>query len=433
VKRSPVGVLSERGTGCNANLKGGCDLADSQRKRRKVGVFGNFGSSNFGNEVTLEVFLHHLLRLLPDAEVLCICTNPDAIAATYGVAAVAISRAIAKPWSLHSRLVRWFLKVFIGVPSELNRWLDAFRALKRADILFIPGTGLLTDAFGNSSWGPYNVFKWSLMARLRGCKVRFVSVGAGPLDGALGRFLVKSALSLADFRSYRDQSSMKFLEGIGFRGPRDRVYPDLVFSLPDVLPQAGDGKRGNRSVVGLGLMEHGGMYSVAGPDNPTYLAYLETLAVLVRWLLTNEYDIRLLFGDGSDRTVIEEFKSLLSRRLGTYDEARITAQPISSAHDLFSELAATDMVVATRFHNILSSLILNKPVIAISFHHKCASLMGEMGLSEYCLDIEHLDAERLIESFRLLERNADALRSTIGRQVSRLREAVDAQYDLIIK
>jgi polysaccharide pyruvyl transferase WcaK-like protein len=175
------------------------------------------------------------------------------------------------------------------------------------------------------------------------------------------------------------------------------------------------------------------MYSVAGPDNPTYLAYLETLAVLVRWLLTNEYDIRLLFGDGSDRTVIEEFKSLLSRRLGTYDEARITAQPISSAHDLFSELAATDMVVATRFHNILSSLILNKPVIAISFHHKCASLMGEMGLSEYCLDIEHLDAERLIESFRLLERNADALRSTIGRQVSRLREAVDAQYDLIIK
>jgi hypothetical protein len=198
-------------------------LAYRKRKRRKVAVFGNFGSSNFGNEVTFEVFLHHLRRLLPDAEVVCICPNPDAIAATHGVEAVAISRAIDKPRSLHSPLARWFRKVFIGVPSELYRWLDAFRTLERADVLFIPGTGLLTDAWGMPSWGPYNVFKWSLVARLRGCKVRFVSVGAGPLGGALGRYLVKSALSLADFRSYRDQSSMKFLEGIGFRGPRDGV------------------------------------------------------------------------------------------------------------------------------------------------------------------------------------------------------------------
>jgi len=63
-------------------------------------------------------------------------------------------------------------------------------ALKGADTLIVPGTGLLSDAFGLFRWGPYNVLKWSLAAKVRRCKLLFVSVGAGPLYGALGRRLV---------------------------------------------------------------------------------------------------------------------------------------------------------------------------------------------------------------------------------------------------
>ena len=100
-------------------------------------------------------------------------------------------------------------------------------------------------------------------------------------------------------------------------------------------------------------------------------------------------------------------------RLGTYDEKRIIDQPISTAQQLLSQLAATDVVVATRFHNVLLALLLNKPVISISFHHKCASLMQEMGLSGYCHDINHLDGEKLIKNFVDLENNAEKLRPMI--------------------
>ena len=65
----------------------------------------------------------------------------------------------------------------------------------------------MTDAFGLSHWGPYSLFKWVLMAKLRRCRVLFVSVGAGPIDRTLGRILVKATLSLADYRSYRDEAS----------------------------------------------------------------------------------------------------------------------------------------------------------------------------------------------------------------------------------
>jgi len=100
---------------------------------------------------------------------------------------------------------------------------------------------------------------------------------------------------------------------------------------------------------------------------------------------------------------------------------------------LLPQIAATDMVVATRFHNIILALLLNKPVISISFHHKCTSLMEEMGLSDYWQDINHMDAGRLIEQFRDLEKNADKLKPVIRQKVEQSRKALDEQYSLIFK
>ena len=100
---------------------------------------------------------------------------------------------------------------------------------------------------------------------------------------------------------------------------------------------------------------------------------------------------------------------------------------------LLSQLAATDVVVVTRFHNVLLALFLNKPVISISFHHKCVSLMGAMGMSEYCQDINRLDVDRLIEQFCDLEKNAEKLRLLIKQKTEEFRKALDEQYTVIFK
>jgi polysaccharide pyruvyl transferase WcaK-like protein len=117
--------------------------------------------------------------------------------------------------------------------------------------------------------------------------------------------------------------------------------------------------------------------------------------------------------------------------MGAFDEARITDRPFESFGDVLAELAATDVVVATRFHNVLFSLLLNKPVIAISFHHKCSSLMRQMGLSDYCHELDQIDAETLIEQFQRLERNGETVKRTIGLGVDEARTALDEQYDLL--
>ncbi|MFI5092221.1 MAG: polysaccharide pyruvyl transferase family protein [Candidatus Acidiferrales bacterium] len=402
-------------------------------KKPKISLFGHFGGGNFGNESTLQAMLCHIRRTLPDAEITCICTAPEFVAANYKIAASPMTWVVVKSWNLHSPLARFARKMFIGIPSEVYRWLVGIKILWDKDALIVVGTGLMTDAFRLDGWGPYGTFKWSMIAKLSRCRLLFVSVGAGPLSDGLARFLATSALSLADFRSYRDESTLQYLRDIGFRSNGDQVYPDLAFSLPAAVLPNGHTQNGRRLVVGLGLMDHVGMYGKVNATSADYSAYVETLAAFVKWLLDREYDVRLLIGDRNDMPILREFRAVLKGRLSMDEDRRITDKPAQSVEDLLSQLAETDLVVGTRFHNVLLALLLNKPTISISFHHKCSSLMSQMGLSEYCQDIKQLNADKLIEQFCQLEKNSESLRQMIRERVADCRKALDEQYSIIFK
>lgn len=398
----------------------------------RISLFGHFGSMNSGNEATLFAVASRLRVVFPDSALYCICTNTQNVTAALGIEAVPHTLRSARIWDRQLRLGKRLRTAFLGLSEELREYIRASKVLKGTDVFIVPGTGLLTDAWGLSGWGPYGLAKWTLMARLRGCRVMFVSVGAGPIDSTTGRRLARFALSLAHYRSYRDLPSKKVVEAIGVRTTRDRIYPDLVFGFSEASIPPSPDPESARPVVGLGLMEYTKKYSAAGPTHNTYQRYLESLAAFVRWLLDHEYDVKLLLGD-NDTVVIEEFRAVLQACLGSYDEGRVTDRPIGSVQELLSQLSATDAVVATRFHNVLMSLLLEKPVIAISFHHKCSSLMSEMQLAEYCHDINQVDADTLIVQFQALVRNAEDVKRTIVARIDDTRRALDEQYDLLFE
>jgi polysaccharide pyruvyl transferase WcaK-like protein len=408
-------------------------IQERKSTSKKIAVFGHFDSTNFGNESTLAAFLYNLRCFQPDAEVTCISTGPEATVATHNIGAIPLSETVLRSWVPRNPVTRRLRKYFVELPSVPYQWVRGLMRLRRIDALIIPGTGLLTNAYGLTGWGPYNLFKWSLIAKACRSKLFLVSIGAGPVYGTLGRWLVKSILYSADYRSYRDASTKQYLEGIGFRANIDPVYPDLAFSLPAVIIPGEENTKKARPVVGLGVMMYAGKYSVASPSDATYPAYLDSLVTLVKWLLAHEHDVRLLIGDLVDVRACDEFRDLLKQRLTAEAEARIVIEPTRSFEDLLSQIAATDLVVATRFHNILFALLCGKPVIAISFHHKCKSLMSAMGLSDYCLDINDLNADRLVEKFGELETNAEDIKSLIAERHTKFRKELDEQYRLIFR
>jgi polysaccharide pyruvyl transferase WcaK-like protein len=393
---------------------------------KNVAFLGHFGSTNFGNEATLQAVVHRLRRSWPQVSITCICSDPGAAELRHGVYALPLTAPVLPGWAPTNRVVRLLRSVVVGAPSEPYRWLKMLSAVRRFDALIIPGTGLLTDAAGLRGWGPYNVFKWTLLAKLSGCRVVFLSVGAGPLYGFRGRLLVRGALALANVRSFRDASSKQCLAGVGIDTDHDPVYPDLVFGLAGPLERKPDTSC-DRPVVGLGLMSYAGRYSAARPSPRTYERYLDSLVELATHVVAAGYDVRLLIGDLADVHATEDFMELL-RASDEQLPGHVLDEPPSSVERLIAQIASTDLVVATRFHNVLLAMACEKPVVAISFHHKCDSLMEAMGLSDYCLGIDDLTPAHLIERFRALEREAESLELLIGTRATVFRADLEEQY-----
>ena len=92
--------------------------------------------------------------LSPESEFRCICTNPEAVVARDGIEAVPITTRVARIWDRDIPLARRVPMAFVGVGAELRQYARAFRKLKGTDMLIVPGTGLVTDAFGLSRLGP---------------------------------------------------------------------------------------------------------------------------------------------------------------------------------------------------------------------------------------------------------------------------------------
>ena len=164
-------------------------IAAHRRMKKKIAFFGHFGSGNFGNESTLQAMLCCLRRLAPEAEFNCICTDPDTVAMAYNINAMPSREGTVRPRLLQNRLARLGRKLVIGIPSELYRWVKSLKTLWRVDALIMPGTGVLTDAYTLLNWGPYDMFRWSVAAKLCRCKLLFVSVGAGPYLQPRGQIL----------------------------------------------------------------------------------------------------------------------------------------------------------------------------------------------------------------------------------------------------
>ena len=192
----------------------------TKQKPTKISFFGHFGSMNSGNEATLLAIVSRLRLLFPNCEFCCICTFPENVVATHGIDAVPHTVRSVRIWDRQVPLGKRLRMAFLGLGEEFREYIRAWRALKGTDMFIIPGTGLLTDAFGLSGWGPYGLLKWSLMARLRGCRVMFVSVGAGPVRGRLGtiprevaRFRSRTTGRIGTSRARRSWKASAFARG----------------------------------------------------------------------------------------------------------------------------------------------------------------------------------------------------------------------------
>jgi polysaccharide pyruvyl transferase WcaK-like protein len=396
--------------------------------RVRISFYGNFGAGNLGNEATLEAIIERILRRWPDGQLACFCTNPEDVRARHGIAALPAGAINRSPGQEAKSIARWrgasrfFRIAFKRIPLEFVHWIKCGRALSRADMLVIAGTGIVCDYTTGPFGYPYDIFKLSTLAAVCRVKLVFLSVGAGPIDHPLSRWLLKTSLAFAEQRSYRDEASKRYLREIGFDTDGDPVYPDVVFGLAKP-PPAHEAAETQRRIIGLGIKDY------ASTKSDEFREYLDTMATFVLWLQGKGYSVRLLIGDIQyDSSVLEQFISVLKIRNIAADTPLLIAEPALTVEELLRQVGETEAVVSARYHNLVMALIQNKPVIALSDHPKLNSVGRDFGLAEYVLPLGTLSSDVLISKFQQLKDELDELKPQLKLKLAIYRRALDELY-----
>ena len=394
----------------------------------RIALFGGFATGNLGNDATLVAMLANLRSRLPAADFYCVCPDPPAVRNRYSLPAVPIDPGAAGAGDA-ARAGR-ILRLGKRALAEPSSWSATGDFLRTVDHLIIAGTGVLDD-FGVRAWNmPYDLFKWCQVARRVRTRLSFVSVGAGPILHPVSRRLMVEALRQAQYRSYRDQLSRDYLAGVGFSDQGDQVFPDLAFSLP------GRHERGCRPVaprpqtIGVGVMGYYGWRNSQQHGAHIYDEYVAKIGRFTAWLLEQGYSVHLLTGEiPTDQRPVQDVLQYLLSAVDSETRSRICVPEINEPDDVFAAIAATDLVVATRFHNVISALLLGRPVLSLGYSKKNDVLLAEMGIGQFCQAVEDFSVEKLQQQFQALAARAGEAAANICSRVDSYRALLDAQYD----
>ncbi len=391
-------------------------MQDRHERPQKICLFGMFGGGNFGNDGSLDSILLFLREARPDAEISCVCVDPDAIGREHQISTAPISApAFSHPF------LKLCNRLSLKMIGRLANWMRAINYLRQFDIVIVPGTSTLCDYGSGPLGSPYGLFRWAAAARLCGVKFCFVGTGAGPIQHPISRWMCRSVAAWAHYRSFRDQVSKDFITSLGIDTSGDQVYPDLVFKMPTPPPRR-DAAQESLVTIGVGLMNY---YGWRGRAPHIYQTYIEKMGRFVISLLARGYRVRLLIGETVDRQAVSDIGRIASANgyelidgtLPPPEAGQLVVEPIHSLQDVMRRMDDTDIVIATRFHNVICALKLARPTVSIGYEAKNDAVMTELGLGDFCQFIQDLDLARLEMQFTELLKNKQHYQELIRRNL----------------
>lgn len=391
----------------------------------RITLLGQFGSGNSGNDGSLEAMLLYLRRMRPDADLLCICASPAVVSAKFNIRSMGVGGPpLTNAW------MRQLDKMLGKVPRRLQLLLSSLFHFDKADLMIIPGTGILDD-FQEKWFGwPFVVFCWCLVARLRNTRIAFVSIGAGPMKSRLSRWFLRSAAQMASYRSYRDDFSLNYMKMIGVDVSRDHRYPDIAFDLPAPVPHRESPADGIMR-IGVGVMDYRGWRHNDPEAAQIYKAYIHKLSRLVSWLIGEGHRITLLMGDVTDKVACADLMFLLTDMLSRDEMSQIEISSAATLRDIMQQMAAIDLAVVSRYHGLVCSLKLGKPTISIGYARKFNDLMSDFDQEKFARHIDTFEVEDVIGLVKEISAGSGAVRQRIAHANERFKRQLSEQEALL--
>lgn len=289
------------------------------------------------------------------------------------------------PWSLSVKM--------LGLPT--------YRSAMRTDLT------LVFDAilFDGSLYNPLFNFMSTLslllpMARKRGKKLGLFNVGAGPVDTAHGRRMLRELSEMMDFITVRDPQSLDLLREIGVRNPRILLCADAALTV-----RSADDERATAILLRAGLDPEQEILGI------NVNAYIDTWARPKRKPMGKE---RLLsiYASAPERVAKEVDAPILFVTTQHHDVA-ITRELIARVrwphnvamlsntehdhYDVKGALRKVSLLVGMRLHLIILASSNLTPSLGLAYQPKVEYYLNSLGLGDCCLSFADFTAERLAE------------------------------------
>jgi polysaccharide pyruvyl transferase WcaK-like protein len=410
-----------------------------------IGLLDHMGFGNLGDAAIHESFIHNITSRLPKARLIAFSQNPDDTRQRHNIAAYPIRRSCpalhkkkpqgAKKSSEGSQLtfLRKRCHMICAIAErlgnagrELAHLVRSYRVVRSLDLLIVSGGGQLCDLWWDQ---PYNVFKFCMLAKLSNKPVFLIGVGADLLRGTLSKAFARWTVRLSDYVCFRDVESQEVMRSLGVK-TQTHVCPDPAYAinLPDIKliqPLAE-----SRLIVGINPMGFCDSRTWPRQDAAVYNNYLDSVAYLSSWLLSQNYDIELFSTDaGVDRYAIDDLRDKLLATDSPDAARRVTCSSARNLDELLCQMARFEFVVTSKFHGVVFSHLLARPVIALSYMPKIDFLMRTVGHERYCLDIEHCDGSALVVAFMCLARSADDVKRVSRGVAADYRDRLEGEFD----
>lgn len=357
-----------------------CPLRQDGAGTMRVGVFGQFGLGNLGNNASLEAVLAFLQSSCRPVSVTVVSDHPKRVAEQWNVAAVAIRRGPGGYLRGWRRLASYGWRA-----SDLPRIASIVRQM---DLVIVAGTGVLEErGLPVNPWElPYSLWSLATAARITGVPLALVAVGADRAVDPLSRWLLTGAADMASYRSYRDEASRDALRAAGVQTSKDSVFADLAFSLPRPAPSS----QVDPDVVVVNAMPYVGARSDASRRNEIHERYTSEMVAVLRGLLDHGCRVMLVKGGAKDEAAARR----LIERLGgssVYGD-RLSYEPVDTLRAATDLMRRSSVVIASRYHTVVSALMAGTPVISVSYASKNAALLERLELGQWSVPIETVEA-----------------------------------------
>lgn len=412
------------------------------------------GYGNLGDEAIIHSLTYAIRLRVPDAEVVGFTQNPGDTTVRHGIVAYtcsgisipgykitdvppvrtsaavpAMSPLIARARGAVARLP-WLRRAGqlgrLAASEVRHRRLSAER-IRDFDAVIVAGGGQLDDLWGGALGHPYTLARWGALARRAGARFLILSVGTGRLATPLSRLLVRRALALASYRSFRDERS-RSLVALPSLTRCDPIVPDLAFALPPGLRGAMT-IRGGKPVVALSPMAYADPRVWPIPDAARYRRHIQSFTDLGVRLVEAGHPVVLFATGGSDGRPVDELLAAARARLTPERRALLSAPSLGGVGDLMATLSSVDVVISARLHGIILAHVAGLPALAISHERKVRTLMEDMGHARYCHDIDDLDPRGAWQDLLDLLARRPELAAHIAATTAGWRRRIEQQYD----